>query len=108
MLALRDAFLADPNKSELAKRCFERKLYRLQGFARDEIMARVPESMEEMQAKNDLEFINRNEKPEDIQTLQEDHLTYLQIYERAKDTPAKLQAITRRRNAMLMVKKMQA
>lgn len=108
MLALRDAFLADPNKSELAKRCFERKLYRLQGFARDEIMARVPESMEEMQAKSDLEFINRNEKPEDIQTLQEDHLTYLQIYERAKDTPAKLQAITRRRNAMLMVKKMQA
>lgn len=108
MLALRDAFLADPNKSELAKRCFERKLYKLQGFDWDEIMTRVPESMEEMQAKVDLEFINRDEKPDDIKTLNEDHLTYLQVYQRAKDTPAKLNAITKRKNALLMLKKMQA
>ena len=71
-------------------------------------MTRVPESMEEMQAKVDLEFINRDEKPEDIKTLQEDHLTYIQVYQRAKDTPAKLNAITKRKSALLLTKKMQA
>lgn len=71
-------------------------------------MTRVPESMEEMQAKQDLEFINRDEKPEDIKTLQEDHLTYIQIYQRAKDTPMKFDSLTKRKNALLMVKKMQA
>jgi len=108
MLALRDAFLADPNKSELAKRCFERKLYRLQGFDRDEIMTRVPESFEEMQAKIDLEFINRDEDPEPIRTLNEDHLTFLQIYSRAKDTDAKAKAINKRKYALLLVRKQQA
>lgn len=105
MLAMREAFLNDQTKSRLAKASFERELYRLQKFGRDKISIWVEESYEEMQAKEDIEFLNRDQEPAAIENLNEDHQTYIQVYRRAKDTSAKEKAIAARLQALMASKR---
>ena len=54
------------------------------------------QSPEEMQARLDLELLNRNELPAPITDPNEDHATYISIYQEAHDTPAKRKAIAAR------------
>jgi FKBP-type peptidyl-prolyl cis-trans isomerase (trigger factor) len=53
-------------------------------------------STEEIQAREDLELINRNEMPKECENPQEDHWTFVVIYQSAIDTPAKWKAIEQR------------
>ena len=61
-----------------------------------------PPSLEELNAMSDLELLNNNEEPKPIENLQEDHRTYIIIYQRAKDTEAKFRAIQKRMEAIRM------
>lgn len=49
-----------------------------------------------MQAKEDIELINMNEDPKPCEDLNEDHRTYIVIYQSALNTPAKAKAIANR------------
>lgn len=62
MLAMRDAFLQDPTKSDIAKRIFERELFKLQGFSQEKISIFSEKTLEEEQAELDLELLNRGEE----------------------------------------------
>lgn len=62
MLAMKDQFMNDPNKSDIAKRVFERELFRLQGFSQEKIELFSEKTLEEEQAELDLELLNNNEE----------------------------------------------
>jgi len=59
-------------------------------------------SIEEVQAREDLELINRNEMPKQCENPNEDHWTYVVIYQSAIDTPAKRRAIEQRMRLYMM------
>nr|DAY11467.1 MAG TPA: hypothetical protein [Caudoviricetes sp.] len=107
MIATRDAFMNDPQKSDIAKKVFERELFRLQGFSPEKIALFSEKTLEEEQAELDLELLNRDEELEPIADLNENHLVYLEIYKRAKDTPAKHKAIWARRQAQMQKLRLQ-
>lgn len=80
-----------------------RKMYKLNGISDEEAYILVPESPEEIQAKMDLELLNRGKDPGKIVNLQEDHMTFIAIYQSAVNIPnnnAKSNAIARRRMAV--------
>lgn len=60
----------------------------------------VKPTIEELRALSDLELLNRNEMPAKITNPDEDHRTYIAIYDRALDTDAKFKAMQARRLAM--------
>lgn len=62
MLAMKDQFMNDPNKSDIAKRVFERELFRLQGFSQEKVELFSEKALEEEQAELDLELLNNNEE----------------------------------------------
>jgi len=62
----------------------------------------VEPTNEELQATEDLYFINDNEEPQPIKDMNEDHWTYIMIYNRALDTKAKRDAINKRKMALKM------
>lgn len=62
MLAMKDQFMNDLNKSDIAKRVFERELFRLQGFSQEKIELFSEKTLEEEQAELDLELLNNNEE----------------------------------------------
>ena len=102
MLAMKDQFMNDLNKSDIAKRVFERELFRLQGFSQEKIELFSEKTLEEEQAELDLELLNNNEEVWEITDLSENHLVYLEIYKRAKDTDAKRKAVEARKQAQVL------
>lgn len=93
--------------SEFSKNHVLRKLATLSGMSEEESYVVIPETFDEMNAKLDLELINRDEEAADVESGQ-DHTTYLAIYEQAYNTPAKLKAIAARRMALMKDMQMQA
>jgi len=88
-------------RSEFAKILVERQMYVLNWIPEDEAMQYVPPTIEEMQAKLDLELLSRNEDVWPIENMQEDHMTYIIIYQRSLQTNAKETAIARRIDAYI-------
>lgn len=109
-MATVQTILADPNKPIISKAFAERKMHRLNWVSKEEISVLVPPSIEEMQANQDVALLNEDEDVWPIEDLNEDHLTYIIIYQRAIDTPAKRRAIERRQEAwrVSMQQKLQA
>ena len=62
----------------------------------------VKPTLEELNATDDLALLNNNEMPSKIRNMQEDHRTYVMIYDRAFDTDAKRKAIQQRMQALRM------
>lgn len=102
MLAMKDQFMNDPTKSDIAKRVFERELFRLQGFSQEKIELFSEKTLEEEQAELDLELLNNNEDVGEITDISENHLVYIEVYKRAKDTEAKKRAISARKQAQML------
>jgi len=102
----RMAFMANVNTflqspwSPFAKTYTLRKLATLSGFSEWESFIVSPETYDEMNAKLDVELLNRNEAPSKIEMWQ-DHETYIVYYEQAYNTDAKAKAIAMRRMAMM-------
>jgi hypothetical protein len=101
-MAVSNMILSDPTITPNTKKFIQRELMILNGIPKEKAIAIVPPSQEEQQAYMDLELLNRNEMPSKITNMDEDHWTYVVIYQRALDTDAKWKAI----QARLMAAKM--
>lgn len=100
-MALYPMLMQNPMLPEVSKRFMTRKVLKLSGLSRQEIEIQVPLTPDEMQAKQDVMFLNRN-LPINVQDMNEDHYTYLVIYQSALDTPAKQAAIAARQQAYIL------
>lgn len=100
-MALYPMLMQDPMIPQVGKRFMTRKALKLTGQSRQEVESYIPLMPDEMQAKEDVAFLNRN-LPVNIQDMNEDHYTYLVIYQSALDTPAKRAAITARQQAYIL------
>ena len=68
----------------------------------------VPETAEEIEAKMQLELLNRNQDLQPVEDIMnEDHDAYICIYRQAMDTPAKAKAIQNRLMAKMQKEKQQ-
>lgn len=67
-----------------------RKALRLLGYPEDEILSYIKESYEEMEAKQQLYLLNRNEKLDDLTAdqIDEKHEDFLEVYKQAKECEA--------------------
>lgn len=88
--------------SKYSKDCLLRDIYVMSGIDKEKANVYIDLSAEEVQAREDLELINRNEAPKQCENPQEDHRTYVVIYQSAIDTPAKRKAIEDRMRLYMM------
>lgn len=88
--------------SKYSKDKLLRDVYGWSGLDKESINVYIDLSAEEIQAREDLELINRNEAPKQCENPQEDHRTYVVIYQSAVDTPAKWKAIEDRMRLYMM------
>jgi len=100
-MAIYPLIAQDPSLPRISKTYALRKLLKLNGLTKGEISIIAPMSAEEMEARQQLELINRNQAVE-VWSLDEDHFTYLIVYQRAFNTPAKFAAIEMRKQAYIL------
>lgn len=92
----------NPNKPAIAKNMAERKLYELSNIEEDEQLVYAPPTYEEMDAMQKLILLNNNDMlGAKIDDPNVDHLTYIIVFQRALNTPAKFAAIEARKMAMI-------
>lgn len=72
-------------------------MYEWSNIDSETVCSWIEPSLEEMQALQDLELINNNEEPAECSDVNEDHWTYINIYQYALNTKAKYDAIEKRR-----------
>ena len=92
--------MQDPETPPVARRYLKRKLMRLQWSTQREIEEEVPYTPEELQAQDDIQLLNNN-IPVQIEDPNEDHYTFLVLYQSALMTPATKSAIVMRRMAYI-------
>lgn len=100
-LATYNFYIQDTEIPKISKTLFKRKFYQIvQRLTKEEALKYVPQSWEEMKAWEDIKLINRGESinPEP----NEDHYTYLMVYQSAEDTKAKWASIEMRKLALIM------
>jgi len=97
-MAVVNLLLSDPNIPAISKRVAQRKMLQLNWTSKEQSYEFVPETPEEMQAKSDVELLNRDEMPylDPSTAMQEDQMTYITIYKRALNTDAKQKALFQR------------
>ena len=101
-LAMLPYFTQDPSKPKVIKNIALRYALKLQGMSKEMINILTYDPTEE-RAKRLVHFLNQNDmNGAKIDNMQEDHLTYMTIFESALDTPAKFEAIKRRRDAYIL------
>ena len=92
----------DPSKPVVVKNVALRYALKLQGLNRELINILTYNAAEE-DAKSKIHILNNNDMlGAEIANLQEDHLTYMIIFESALDTDAKFEAIRRRKEAYII------
>ena len=94
--AVASLLLSDPNLWKNEKNFIIRKLWELNWISKEETVRMVKPTKEENQATLDLQLLNDNEDVWPILDMNEDHWTFITIYQRALNTPAKWKAIQRR------------
>lgn len=92
--------LADPNLWKNEKAFIQRKVAEYNDISKEEAIRMVKPSAEEITATLDLELLNRNQDVGPITNMDEDHWTFIVVYQRAFDTDAKRKAISKRMLAM--------
>lgn len=94
---------ANPATPRISLDFMRRKIFKLQGMTRAEIQVMVPYTPEEMDARNIVRLINEDDIEAGIvRNLDEDHMTYLVVYQSAMDNEAKDIAIDLRKKAYIM------
>lgn len=101
-MSMYPTYMQRPDVPKVSKTFASRKMWKLLGLTREEILIFEPESYEEKQAKKRLELINNNENPPKIRNLYEDHLTYIIVYQSADANTAQRRAIAEREQAYIM------
>lgn len=102
LMATINYVLQNPESSKYSKATALRQLAILNWTPREYADIWYPPSIEELRAMWDVELLNNNEEPKEIKDLNEDHWTYIIIYQRAVDTEAKFNAIEKRKQAIMM------
>ena len=93
---------ANPNTPRVSLDFMRRKIFKLQGMTRAEIQVMVPYTPEEMDARNIVKLINDNDMDHlAVKDLEEDHMTYLVVFQSAMDNEAKNVAIELRKKAYI-------
>lgn len=88
----------DPSKPEIVRLFLQRKVARLMWMPKPEIDFIYRKTEDELKAMDEVAMLNIDMMPKSIE-WDEDQLTYLMIYERAIDTPAKAKAMQKRETA---------
>lgn len=99
-MAIEPMLQQDPNIPTVSKLFAKRKLFKMNWLTKWEISIMVPQTPEEMDAMQQVELLNKD-IPITIWSLDEDHMTYLIIYQRAYNTDAKMLAIEMRKQAYI-------
>lgn len=99
-MAIEPMLQQNPNIPRISKLFATRKLMKMNWLTKWEISTMVPQTPEEMDAMQQVELLNRD-MPVEIWSLDEDHMTYLVIYQRAYNTDAKMMAIEMRKQAYI-------
>ncbi len=95
--------LGDPSIPKIAKTMALRYSMKLDGVPREMVNVLVPPSYEELDAAEKVALLSHDDMlGAEVGSLQEDHMTYLVMFERAQDTKAKYEAIRRRKEAMVL------
>ena len=95
--------MQDPNIPTISKQFAMRYALKLDGLDRETVNILVPPTYEELDAKNKIILINNNDETgAEIDNIDEDHNTYLVMFERALDNETKDLAIERRKQALIM------
>jgi len=102
LLVVADLVLQDPTSPTISKTFAKRSIARAQWLSKDKVSVLFPSSVEEMSARMDLELLNRDRDVNEIEDLQEDHMTYIVVYGKAMDTDSRDRAIQARKEAMIL------
>lgn len=93
---------ADPNTPRLSLDMMRRKILKLQGFSRGDVQVIVPYTPDEMDARNLAKLLSENDpSAAEIRSIDDDHMTYLVVFQSAVDTEAKMMAIELRKRAYI-------
>lgn len=93
---------ANPNTPRISLDFMRRKILKLQGFSRSDVQVIVPYTPEEMDARNIVKLLSDNDMDAaKVRDLNEDHMTYLVVFQSASDTDAKEIAIEMRKQAYI-------
>ena len=93
---------ANPNTPRISLDSMRRKILKLQGFSRGDIQVIAPYTPDEMDARNIAKLLSENDmSAAQIRNMEEDHMTYLVVFQSAIDTPAKMTAIEMRKRAYI-------
>ena len=101
-MAVVNTILMNPESRPSQRAFAQREMLRLNGMPEEKIDRMVSMPEEERKARSYLALLNKNEMPPKITDLDEDHRTYIAIYDRAYNTDAKWKAIQQRQLAMDM------
>ena len=100
-------YMSDPTVKPIERRFFKRKALKLQWFTLREIEEACGWTFDELDAKNQVILLSHN-IPVQVWDMDEDHYTYLAIYQSALMTPATKSAILERKMAYIQSWQQQA
>ena len=93
---------ANPNSHKISLNYMRRKILKLQGMTRADVQVMCPYEPDEMDARNIVKLLNENDmKAATIRDINQDHMTYLVVFQSAMDTEAKQVAIEMRKQAYI-------
>ena len=93
---------ANPNSHKISLNYMRRKILKLQWMTRADIQVICPYEPDEMDARNIVKLLNENDmKAATIRDMNQDHMTYLVVFQSAMDTEAKQVAIEMRKQAYI-------
>ena len=93
---------ANPNSHKISLNYMRRKILKLQWMTRADVQVMCPYEPDEMDARNIVKLLNENDmKAATIRDINQDHMTYLVVFQSAMDTEAKQIAIEMRKQAYI-------
>jgi len=98
--AIAPQFLWDQNMPSISKQYIKRKMLRLAWLDEEEVMRIISLSVDERVATLDVELINNKQKASELIKWQ-DHLTFIDILDRADDNKYKAEALWLRYDALV-------
>jgi hypothetical protein len=104
-MAIYAMMMQDPSTKEYEKTLLKRAAYTFNGFTKEEAEAFVMPTPDELNAREYVKYINENlPDKSDIKSMNEDHYTYLYVFESARDTKVKPIYIEKRKKAIILSK----
>lgn len=102
-MAIYAMMMQDPSTKEYEKVLLKRTAYMYNGFSKEEAEAFVMPTPDELNAREYVKYINENmPNKARVESMSEDHYTYLYVYESARDTDVKPLYIENRKKAIIL------